>query len=95
MSRSLSGKRFRRDQQTADAQILRRPTTRHSRIRFVTPAQRHRGADQAILAQRVAVYQAAQATHPESWAKNTRNWSPIEVVMLNPERPETKYKKVA
>ena len=68
---------------------------RHSQIRFVTPAQRHRGEDKTILAQRHAVYQAAQAIHPERWARNTRNWSPIKEVRLNPERPETKYQKVA
>ena len=68
---------------------------RHSRIRFVTPAQRHRGADQAILAQRVAVYQAARAARPERWSRETRNWSPIGSVMLNPERPDIPYQKVA
>ena len=32
---------------------------RHSRIRFVTPNERHRGEDKALLAKRDAVYQAA------------------------------------
>lgn len=62
---------------------------RHSRIRFVTPAQRHRGEDEAILAKRDSVYQAAKAQHPERWSGATRNWSPIGTVMLNPERPAT------
>jgi putative transposase len=57
------------------------------RIRFVTPAQRHRGEDEAILAKRDSVYQAAKAEHPERWSGTTRNWSPIGTVMLNPERP--------
>lgn len=60
---------------------------RHSRIRFVTPAQRHRGEDKEILAKRDVVYQAAKAEHPERWSKATRNWSPIGEVLLNPERP--------
>jgi putative transposase len=68
---------------------------RHSRIRFVTPAQRHRGEDKEILARRDAVYQAARAAHPERWAGETRNWSPIGVVSLNPERPEMECQKAA
>ena len=68
---------------------------RHSRIRFVTPAQRHRGEDKEILAKRDAVYQAARAAHPERWSGETRNWSPIGAVMLNPERPEIECRKAA
>lgn len=60
---------------------------RHSRIRFVTPAQRHRGDDKAILTKRHAVYAAAKAKRPERWSGKTRNWEPIGAVMLNPERP--------
>ncbi len=59
---------------------------RHSAIRFVTPEERHRGEDQAILAQRHALNQAARDAHPERWSGKTRNWDPIEVVSLNPER---------
>jgi hypothetical protein len=59
---------------------------RHSAIRFVTPEQRHRGEDRAILARRHALHQAARDTHPERWSGKTRNWDPIEVVSLNPER---------
>jgi putative transposase len=68
---------------------------RHSRIRFVTPAQRHRGEDKEILAARDALYQAARATHPERWSGETRNWSPIGAVSLNPERPEMECQKAA
>lgn len=57
----------------------------HSGIQFVTPAQRHRGEDKAILAKRTEVYEAAKKKHPERWSKETRDWSPIEVVTLNPE----------
>ena len=60
---------------------------RHSRIRFVTPAQRHQGKDHAILAKRHVVYEAAKAKRPERWSGKTRNWTPIGSVMLNPERP--------
>jgi len=59
---------------------------RHSRIRFVTPEQRHRGEDTAILAARHAVYEAAKAKRPERWSGATRNWQPIKSVMLNPDK---------
>ena len=58
----------------------------HSRIRFVTPAQRHRGEDADILAKRDALYQVSRERHPERWSGKTRNWSPIGTVMLNPDR---------
>ena len=67
----------------------------HSRIRFVTPAQRHRGEDKVILAKRDVVYQAAKVAHPERWSGETRNWSPVGEVMLNPERPVMESQKAA
>jgi transposase InsO family protein len=57
---------------------------RHSGIRYVTPAERHAGEDQAILAARDQVYRAAQERHPERWTGPTRNWEPIGAVWLNP-----------
>lgn len=68
---------------------------RHSRIGFVTPGERHRGEDKALLEKRHAVYQAAQAQHPTRWSRTTRNWTPIGAVMLNPERPESEPKRAA
>jgi putative transposase len=56
---------------------------RHSEIQYVTPAQRHRGEDAAILAQRKRVYEEAKKRHPERWSGETRNWSPVNVVVLN------------
>lgn len=67
----------------------------HSRLKFVTPAQRHRGEDRAILARRQAVYQAARARHPERWSGDTRNWEPVGAVTLNPERVENIESKAA
>lgn len=58
----------------------------HSKIRFVTPAQRHRGEDKAILAKRTEVYAAAKAAHPERWTKEIRDWTPIGAVTLNPDK---------
>lgn len=60
----------------------------HSKIRFVTPAQRHAAEDKAILAKRAEVYAAAKARHPGRWSGNTRNWKPIAAVTLNPDKPD-------
>jgi len=59
---------------------------RHSGIRYVTPAQRHDGRDVEVLAARHAVYTAAKARHPARWSRETRDWTPIGAVALNPER---------
>jgi transposase InsO family protein len=59
---------------------------RHSGIRYVTPAQRHAGEDHAVLAARHALYTQARQAHPARWSGQTRNWSPIGPVTLNPER---------
>lgn len=64
----------------------------HSAIRFVTPNARHFGLDTAQFAKRRAVYEAARAEHPERWSRETRNWSPILVVNLNPERDSAQPK---
>jgi putative transposase len=59
----------------------------HSAIRYVTPHERHSGQDKAILANRAVVYQTARAMNPERWSgRPVRNWSPIEIVHLNPEK---------
>ena len=59
---------------------------RHSGIRYVTPGQRHCGADQAILAARHELYLKARERNPARWSGTTRDWSPIGAVTLNPER---------
>ncbi len=56
----------------------------HSGIRFVTPDERHRGADVEILSKRERVYAAAKARHPERWTGKTRDWSRVDEVRLNP-----------
>lgn len=59
---------------------------RHSAIGFVTPSERHAGADIALLRNRVEVYEAAKAKHPERWSGATRNWRHVQVVHLNPDQ---------
>lgn len=58
----------------------------HSAIKYVTPADRHDGQDNTILARRDIVYKSAQAKHPERWSGRTRNWSRVRDVILNPDR---------
>lgn len=64
---------------------------RHCEIQYVTPGQRHRGEDVAILKERTRVYEAAKRRHPERWSGQTRNWLPVQSVSLNPQskKPET------
>lgn len=59
---------------------------RHSALKFVTPGQRHRGEDKALLNQRKALYAAAKAAKPERWSGNYRNWDRPEIVSLNPNK---------
>ena len=61
---------------------------RHSGIGYVSPEQRHSGQDKAILAARHALYLQAKSRHPARWSGDTRDWSHINVVTLNPERDE-------
>lgn len=56
----------------------------YSGIKFVTPNQRHYGLDIDILAKRDEVYKLAQSNKPERWSKNTRDWSRVTQVALNP-----------
>jgi transposase InsO family protein len=59
---------------------------KHSGIRFVTPDERHFGLEKSILAGRQEVYERARRRRPERWSSSTRNWTPIEAVVLNPDR---------
>jgi len=57
---------------------------KHSALKFVTPAQRHRGEDIQILADRKAVYERAKAQNPSRWSDDTRNWERQQTMTLNP-----------
>ena len=59
---------------------------RHSAIRYVTPDQRHLGHERAILKNRHELYERARRVNPERWSGSTRNWLPVGLVVLNPER---------
>ena len=59
---------------------------RHSQINFVTPDQKHRGADREILQNRKKNIEEAKARHPARWSGETRNCDRITKVYLNPEK---------
>ena len=59
---------------------------RHSGIRYVTRRGGRAGQDGRILAARHVVYQDARSRNPQRWSGQTRNWKPVGVVTLNPER---------
>lgn len=58
----------------------------HSGIKYVAPAKRHSGEDKTILAARHELYQRAREQNPRRWSGDTRDWSPVGAVALNPER---------
>ena len=56
-------------------------------MNFLTPHQRRSGLSEQILQKRHEVYEAAKAAHSERWnGRETRNWSLLERVYLNPDR---------
>jgi len=59
---------------------------KHSRLNYVTPAQRHNGIDGAILSKREKVLTAFRNKNPERWSRKIRNCEPIGEVYLNPEK---------
>jgi transposase InsO family protein len=58
---------------------------RHSALNYVTPAQRHNGKAQSVLASRQRVLTKAKSTNPERWSGAIRDLSLPETVTLNPE----------
>lgn len=68
---------------------------RHSAINFVTPTERHHGADIAVLNALKNLYEAVKAKHPERWHGATRNWDRPTTVWLNPVRKPDRNLKIA
>jgi putative transposase len=60
----------------------------HSAIRFVTPDDRHYGLEERILARRRNVYEKAKSLNPGRWSGHIRNWEPVKVVRLNPDKDD-------
>lgn len=67
----------------------------HSALKFVTPAQRHRGEDRNVLAQRDRLYQEAKRRNPARWSGTTRDWNVVGATTLNPEHKERIEEQVA
>ncbi|WP_303292373.1 IS3 family transposase [Marinobacter sp. SS5-14b] len=60
---------------------------KHSKLRFVTPHERHSGEDAAILAQRQRVLEQAKKRTPGRWGRRPiRNCEPVGSTTLNPEK---------
>lgn len=64
-----------------------------SLLNFVTSAQRHAGQDVALLSKRVGIYEAAKAKNPRCWSCTTRNWQPVAIVHLKPDKSTPKTVK--
>jgi putative transposase len=62
---------------------------RHSAIRYVTPDERHYGHERDVLAARSDLYSRARAANPERWTRSARDWSPVGLIVLNPEPQPT------
>ena len=67
----------------------------HSAIKFVTPGQRHRGEDIAILKRRDELYCKAKDRHPERWSSICRDWDPVRIVSLNPNNEMKRLSRAA
>ncbi|MGP1665572.1 MAG: hypothetical protein ACTS5I_06605 [Rhodanobacter sp.] len=45
------------------------------------------GTDKIILTAPTTVYEQAKATHPNRWrGRAVRDWTPVGIVLLNPDR---------
>lgn len=64
---------------------------KHSKLRFVTPHQRHTRQDDVILAKCKLCMEAAKAANPDRWGKrDVRNCEPVGSTTLNPEKEHVK-----
>ncbi|WDF97737.1 hypothetical protein PSR30_15115 [Pectobacterium carotovorum subsp. carotovorum] len=54
----------------------------------MTLRQWHWGEDVTVLKMRDKLYQIAKVQHPDRWFGRTRNWQPVDEIMLNPKREE-------
>lgn len=59
---------------------------KHSALKYVTPVQKHNNQDEKILEKRKTVYKEAKLKNPSRWSRDIRNWDPVKVVYLNPDK---------
>ena len=67
----------------------------HSGIKYVTPEQRHTGEDLNILIARDETYKKAKNKKPVRWARQTRDWSYQDTVVLNKMLEKINIKKIS
>lgn len=60
----------------------------HSKIRFITPNQRHQGLDDTILAKRKQVLLEAKNRHPDRFPNGIRRCDKVGTVWLNPDKDD-------
>lgn len=68
---------------------------RHSALNWVTPMDRHTGADIERLRRRRATYERARRRSPGRWTGSIRNCDPAPEVELNPAKREPLYLQAA
>lgn len=54
----------------------------HKNLNYVTPDQKHRGLDVAILKKRCEIFAAARMRAPMRWSKHSNQWLPTTEVSL-------------
>ena len=56
----------------------------------MTPNERHAQLDEKLLKTRAEVCESARQQNPLRWSGQTRDWSFIDTVHLNPDTPQPK-----
>jgi hypothetical protein len=54
----------------------------------------HEGEDVKILTHRKSVYADAKKRQPARWSDETRDWNPVQTVLLNPEKVEASAEEI-
>ena len=62
---------------------------------FIQSHQKHTRESDALMKNRIEVYQAAKNKHPSRWSGQIRNWESTQTVFLNPEKSVRKDGKAA
>lgn len=70
-------------------------THKHRNLKFISPAERHHGADKTIFTKRIALYERARAKQPARWSGEIRDWSLPKEVWLNRPAPEHALREAA
>jgi hypothetical protein len=69
--------------------------SKHSKINFITPAQRHAGKGDERPSNRTIDLEAASKGKPLRWSKGVRHCDPVACVSINPDEVGIKKVKAA